>query len=136
MHIALLEDDPAITDFLVSILTLEGHTIQGFTTGTSLLQRLLLESGQYAPFPFDVLLVDLHLPGGMSGRDVLARLDQTYPLVGLSIIVISAALASELARLQRAFPTIQIVRKPFKLHELYQALQPPRNTADEAECAV
>lgn len=120
MHIGILEDNPAIRDVFQLALELEGHTVETYTTGVSLLAQLLPETSAHA-LPYDVLLIDLGLPGALSGRDViqcLADSDRPPPMM-----VISAAAPSELERVQRAFPAVRILRKPLPLDLLFQAIE-------------
>jgi len=120
MHVGILEDNPAIRDVFQIALESEGHTVETYTTGVSLLAQLFPDTGAHA-LPYDVLLIDLGLPGGLSGRDVIQCIsdsDQPSPM-----IVISAAAPSELERVQSAFPSVRILRKPLPLDLLFQALE-------------
>src|SRR5713226_8445456 len=118
MRIGLLEDNPAIVDLFISALTLEGHSVETHSTGVSLVKRLLPGGSTPAPLPYDVLMVDLGLPGGMSGWDVLARLDEVLSSERLPVIVVSAASVSELERLHTHFPAVTVMRKPVRMAEL------------------
>src|SRR5712691_5893353 len=122
MRIGLLEDNPAIVDLFISALTLEGHAVETYFTGVSLLERLLPGGSLPAPLPYDVLIVDLGLPGGMSGWDVLAQVGEVPSFGGLSVIVVSAVSVSELERLHARFPAVTVMRKPVRMTELLQAI--------------
>jgi len=118
MHIGLLEDNPAVFEMLVTAFEMEGHTIETHLTGHSLLHRL----DPAAPFPYDVLIVDLGLPGGISEVDVLAHLEQTFPPGSTSILVLSGTSLNELERVRMRFPAVGILRKSARLAALFQSI--------------
>ena len=118
MLIGLLEDNPSIVEMLVTAFEMEGHTAEVHLNGLSLLHRL----APAAPFPYDVLIVDLGLPGGISGMDILAHLEQTFPQDFTSIFVLSGTDLNELERVRLRFPKMEILRKPIRLAALFQAL--------------
>lgn len=122
MRIGLLEDNPAIVDMLVTALTLKGHVVESYTTGFSLLELLLPANSHATPRLYDVLIIDLCLPGDLSGWDVLARLEEVLSLEYCSVIVVSGASAGELERLHRRFPTVTVMHKPIHLAELLQII--------------
>ena len=63
MRIAVLDDDPAQTDFVGQTLTAAGHTCYAFTEGKALKKRLQRET-------FDLLVLDWNVPD-ISGEEVL-----------------------------------------------------------------
>jgi len=65
MRILLVEDDPAICDFLRRALTEEGYTLSACGTGEEALPLALGEE-------HDIFIVDLNLPG-MDGLDFIQR---------------------------------------------------------------
>ncbi|POM20992.1 Transcriptional regulatory protein QseB [Burkholderia cepacia] len=71
MRIAVLDDDPAQTDFVSQTLTAVGHTCYAFKEGKALKKRLQRET-------FDLLVLDWNVPD-MSGEEVLkwVRANQT-----------------------------------------------------------
>ena len=71
MRIAVLDDDPAQTDFVSQTLTAAGHTCYAFKEGKALKKRLQRET-------FDLLVLDWNVPD-MSGEEVLkwVRANQT-----------------------------------------------------------
>lgn len=75
------------------------------------------------PPRYEVLIVDLGLPGGMSGAEVIERLLRGLPPDSLPrIIVVSAASTNELARVRISFPSILVLGKPVRLGELLAAV--------------
>jgi DNA-binding response OmpR family regulator len=123
MNIALLEDNPDIGEFLVIALEMAGHHAEVYTQGHSLLARLLSEDALAPPLSYDLLMVDLLLPGGLSGLEVIARIRQVIPPGKLPIIIISGAAASYFVQAHRDFPDILIVRKPFEMKTLLRVIE-------------
>ncbi len=106
MNIGLLEDNPAIIEYLTTALKMAGHTVRAYTQGSSLLETILIDSDVQDPLPYDVLIIDLFLPGELSGLTVLERIQQVIPLSKL--------------------PTIIISRKPFKMNILLDLVESPK----------
>jgi DNA-binding response OmpR family regulator len=118
MQIALLEDNPSLVEWLSTALEMSGHHIHVYRDGPSLLAYLLAIENIPFSLPFDLLLVDLFLPGGMSGWDVINSLRTTIPPEHLPIIVISGASLNELDHLQASHPDIPVLQKPYQLRRL------------------
>jgi two-component system alkaline phosphatase synthesis response regulator PhoP len=78
--ILLVEDDPAIRMAIVDDFTFEGYGIDAATTGPEGL-RMGLSGG------YDIILLDLMLPGGVDGLDIckeLRRRDIQTPVIMLT----------------------------------------------------
>ena len=120
----LLEDNPAILDYLSIALQMAGHNVHRHTHGTSLLDtlRLAAPDDQHA-LPYDLLIVDLLLPGKLSGLETIQRIQQFIPHQRLPIIVISAISQNELEEVKTNLPDVPLLRKPFKMHTLLQLVQ-------------
>ncbi|HVB75623.1 MAG TPA: response regulator [Ktedonobacteraceae bacterium] len=119
MKIALLEDNPINSEYIQTILRMEGHQVFPHRIGDSLLNAL--QTADYS-FPYDIALIDLLLPGTLSGLDVMHRIQQDYPAQHLPCIVLSAASQKELNRVQADFPQTPIIGKPFKRQQLIEAI--------------
>lgn len=122
MHIGIIEDNPTILELLVTALERHGHTIGTHATGVDFVQRVFPFEDLPEPFPYDVVIVDVCLPGGLSGEDVLARLAQHFEGRGLPAIVLSGAGPDVLGRLHRTFPTVPILTKPMQLSTLLKTI--------------
>jgi len=107
--LALIEDNLAIAQLILTALKMHSHPTKHFTEGASFF--FSLQNSFY-----EAVLIDLTLPGGISGIQVITFLREMYP--ALPIIVVSAASENILASLHTLYPTIPILRKPFKMQEL------------------
>ena len=115
MKIALLEDNPANSDYMEHLLRFKGYEVYSFHDGHSLLTAL--QTGDGSP-PFDLALIDLMLLGDLSGQDVIQRIRLTFSQEQLPLIVISAVSLQELDQVAECFPTVPLLRKPFKARVL------------------
>lgn len=129
MNIALLEDNPPILDYLSTALEMLGHRVFNFTSSAPLLATLFTGESLRVPLPYDLALIDLLLPGSISGLETVQRIRQAIPPQKLHIIVVSACSQKELEETQATLPQVPILRKPFKMYELMQLIdqmQPAR----------
>jgi len=122
VNIALLEDNPPILDYLSTALEMLGHTVHTFTNSAPLLESLFIDESVRVPLPYDLALIDLLLPGSVSGLQVAQKIQQAIPPQQLHIIVLSACSQRELDEAQAKLPEVPILRKPFKIHELSQLI--------------
>lgn len=81
--VLVVDDDPAIRDYVGDILEMEGHTVRyapdGFTA--------LMEIAQDRP---DCVILDVMMPG-MSGHEVLTTIRQSDGGPGLPVVMLTAA---------------------------------------------
>src|SRR4051812_22995415 len=110
MHIGLLEDNPAIQDYLRQALEMSGHSVSIHTFGISLLDALFAEKPGAASYPYDLLIVDLNLPGDLSGQDVILHIRKTVSPKMLPILIISGVEQSRLEQVHTLFPDIPFIQ--------------------------
>ena len=122
VKIALLEDNPSILDYLSRALEMMGHTVHKYPNSASLLETLFDGEHVHAPLPYDLLLVDLLLPGNISGLEAIHTIRRAIPQELLPIVIISACSQKELEEAHRELPSVPIVRKPFRIQELLQTI--------------
>ncbi|HLH62768.1 MAG TPA: response regulator [Ktedonobacteraceae bacterium] len=122
MNIALLEDNPAILDYMSTALRMAGHNVYTHVEIPSLLAALFDQEKVCSLPPYDLVIVDLLLPGDMSGVEAIDRIRQSIPPETLPIVIVSACSQDELAQVKARFPDIPAVRKPFKMSKLLQTI--------------
>jgi DNA-binding response OmpR family regulator len=124
MNIGLLEDNPAIADYLSIALEMAGHNVDTYTYGSSLLEKLnsSMVGGSYASLPYNLVIVDLLLPGDISGLEAIQQIQRAIPHERLPIIIISAGSQGELKQVQGILPSIPLLRKPFRTQALLQLI--------------
>ncbi len=119
MRIGLLEDNQTLVELMCTALEMTGHSVYSHTWGQSLLEAIFEGRDEHMPsLPYDLLIVDLNLPGELSGKDVITSIRNLLSPEVLPIIVVSAGGLHELDSLHRHFPTLPIVRKPFTIQAL------------------
>ena len=123
MQIGLLEDNPAIATLLSTVLTMAGHSVCPSYDGASFLAGLFASDHISRSIPYDLLLVDLYLPGCLSGWEVVSSIRDVIPAEKLPIIVISAASAGELKKFQASYPDIPVLQKPFGMGTLLEQMK-------------
>jgi two-component system OmpR family response regulator len=121
MRIGLLEDDPAICDMMQEMLQAAGHSVTAYQDGSDILATFHLEEPTALPPLFEILLVDLILPGDMTGEQVIHHVRMISP--SLPIVVISAVATSHLQAVARRYPGVRALQKPFKLRDLFAVIQ-------------
>lgn len=124
MNIGLLEDNPAITDYLSIALEMAGHNVDTYTYGSSLLEKLgdSMVGSSYASLPYDLIIVDLLLPGNISGLEAIQQIQRAIPHERLPIIIISAGNQDELEQVRGILPCVPLLRKPFRTQALLQLI--------------
>lgn len=111
--IALIEDNPAIAQFISAALKIYGCQAEHFSDGAAFLTTL--QSRIY-----DMVLTDFMLPGEISGFQVITALQERCPT--LPVVVMTAASKDTLANLRTLYPAIPILWKPFKMQDLLQTM--------------
>ncbi|MCP4847790.1 MAG: response regulator [Verrucomicrobiaceae bacterium] len=79
MRVLVLDDEPHICAVLEKALTRAGHDV--FCAATGELALRAFEKAEDFGRPFDVLLFDLDIRGGMGGNETLARIRADHPEV-------------------------------------------------------
>ena len=123
LSIGLLEDNPMLSELITTMLEMAGHTVSTYSDGASCLEHLFAQRGARKEPLCDLLIVDLNLPGTLSGFDVIAYICHTLHVNTLPIIVVSGAGQDSLIRVRNRFPTIPTVQKPFQLQALLDTIE-------------
>ena len=123
MKIGLLEDNINIHEYLTTVLEMAGHTVSAHMDGMSLLDTLFSEESKHTPLPYDLLIIDLSLPGTLSGLSVISYIRQTITPENLPIIVLSAASPNQLEEIQTRFPNVQVLQKPCEIKTLLRLIE-------------
>jgi DNA-binding response OmpR family regulator len=115
VNIGILDDSVAILDYLETTLAIDGHLVFRHTSGTSLLNAIFSPpSSPESHVRYDLVILDLLLPGSLSGVDVFLTIRKTFDMQELPVIVITAVDESTLEQFRRILPDdVPIIRKPF-----------------------
>jgi signal transduction histidine kinase len=107
--VLLVEDEDAVRNACRRILERAGFQVVEASDGSQALAEL-------ADGPVDLLLTDVIMPGGMTGRALAERLQATRP--GLPVLFMSGYTADVIATRGILEPGITVVEKPFTTSEL------------------
>jgi len=121
MKIGLLEDDPELCSMLKEMLETGGHIVSAYLDGSEFLAAFHPEKPTIFPPPFDILLVDLILPGDIDGEQVINQVRLIHP--DLPIVVISAVASSHLQAITKRYPGVKALQKPFRLRDLFAVIE-------------
>lgn len=83
-RVLVVDDSDGIRDTLSITLEREGYTVT--TTGDAKEAQGLIESNR-----FDMVLLDVKLPGGLSGLDILGTIRKQHSLLDLPVVMISGS---------------------------------------------
>jgi two-component system OmpR family response regulator len=109
-RILVVEDYHALVDIETLLCQMEGYDVKSAQTGEEGLSLI----GSYKP---DLVILDLMLPGRLSGSQVLGKIrddGQDSPKVLVVSALVNQTTAPELER----YKNVQTLKKPFKVKEL------------------
>ncbi|MEZ4927470.1 MAG: response regulator transcription factor [Saprospiraceae bacterium] len=109
MKILLIEDEPVLASSIQEFLLTEGYQVEYASNFQSALEKVAI-------YTYDCLLVDINLPGGGSGLDVLRNLKKQHPETGVIIISAQNSLDDKIVGLDLGAD--DYLTKPFHLSEL------------------
>lgn len=117
--ILIMEDELKILNAVGEMLTYYGYQVALTTDGAEAI--LLYKQAKYSEEPFDIIIMDLTVPGGMGGQEAIAHLRNFDPEVK---VVISSGYADDpiMSDYER-YGFVGVVTKPYKIDELNEVLQ-------------
>jgi two-component system response regulator AtoC len=108
-RILVADDDPTILALLESFLQGEGYTFDSALSGEEALKKAMAN-------PPDLLLIDVYMPPGMDGIEVIKRLQAEK--LDVPVIAFTAAGTSQMAIEAIQLGAFDYVAKPFDLDKL------------------
>lgn len=114
-HVLLVEDDD-----LVRLVTLASLEKLGYRATVCSSGREAIELLRHGPH-FDLLLTDVVLAGGISGKEVAAVAAQLRP--GLKVLYMSGYTENAIVHHGRLDPGVHLLSKPFRIDELGRKLR-------------
>lgn len=114
-RILLVEDEPAVREATRRLLEKAGYTVAVAAAGH--------EAVTQAMEPFDVLLTDILMPGGMNGRDVARAVRRQQPRIAVLYMTGHSDDVLENVGIDEDEGEALVVRKPFTEAELLRAVR-------------
>ena len=102
--ILVIDDNPEVVDILVTRLRETGYGVLGALTGDDGLKDFILSRP-------DLVLLDIALPGGMDGLEVLKRIHSINPTS--KVIMVTGNTDPQLARQALELGAFAYIDKPF-----------------------
>jgi PAS domain S-box-containing protein len=118
-RVLVLDDEAPIRALATSLLRLLGYEAETASSGEAAIERYKIAMAQDRPF--DVVMLDLTIPGGMGGREVIQALIEIDPNV--KAIVFSGYTQDAVMASYREYGFKAVVPKPFTPRELSKALR-------------
>lgn len=122
-RILLMDDEQSIRESVQELLEMRGFTVSGAANGEEALR--LYEQAMRDDCPYDVVILDLTVPGGMGGREAVSALSALDPQVKA---VVSSGYSNDpvMAR-YRDYGFLDVVAKPYPLDELVTVIHKVMN---------
>ncbi len=117
-RILVLDDEPLVRSVLERMLERWGYSVEGVSDGRAAVERYFARKAEGAPF--DLLLMDLTIPGGMGGRQAIAEIHARDP--GARAIVASGYSDDPILANHRAAGFVAALAKPFQPSDLARAI--------------
>ncbi|MFY9168174.1 MAG: response regulator [Desulfomonilia bacterium] len=117
--ILVMDDEEIIQDVLSNMLDFLGYEVQVAAEGSQAVQmyREAMESGN----PFDAVIMDLTIPGGVGGKDAIRDLLKIDPQA--KAIVSSGYSTDPVVTNYQEHGFKGVIHKPFKIEELKETIQ-------------
>ncbi len=119
LRLLVMDDDEPIRDLLVRLLTRQGHAVTAVADGEAALRAWAEAAG--GDRPFRAAIMDLTVPGGMGGREAMARLRELDP--GACAIVTSGYSHDPVMADHRRYGFAAKLPKPFAGDDVARALR-------------
>ena len=117
-RLLVLDDEPAIRTLAVRLLGMLGYDATAVASGSEAIEQYKRARDERRPF--DLVLLDLTIPGELGGREVLRVLKTIDPHV--KAIVVSGYAGDDVLANYRQYGFKAVVAKPFTMDELSSAL--------------
>ncbi len=117
-RILIMDDEPAIRESVVQTLQQLGHTVEAVADGQTAVARYA--AARAAGEAFDVVFLDLTVPGGMGGQEAITVLRQADPAV--RAVVMSGYTNNEVLHDSARYGFAAALKKPFDLSALREVL--------------
>jgi PAS domain S-box-containing protein len=118
-RVLVMDDEEIVRSVAGEMLKSLGYDVEFAERGETAIDRFLnaRESGR----PFDALIIDLTIPGGMGGKDTIGKLSSIDPEV--KAIVSSGYSNDPVMADYRSYGFSAVLTKPYKIRELSETLR-------------
>jgi PAS domain S-box-containing protein len=125
--ILVMDDEEIIRESMFEILSFAGYEVEFAKDGTEAIEAYVRAKADNKPF--DMVIMDLTIPGGMGGKEAVERLREIDPEI--KAIVSSGYSNDPVMANFRAYGFEGAVSKPYKVAEIVDTLYKVIKSADE-----
>ncbi len=118
-HILVMDDEEIIRTVVGDILKSVGYEVQFAKDGQEMLDKYAAARNDDAPF--DAVIMDLTIPGGMGGKEAIGKLLEQHPMA--KAIVSSGYSTDPVMANYSHYGFMAAVSKPFRVEELCRCLK-------------
>lgn len=115
----VMDDEDMILDFAKEVLSRAGYYVECSKNGRQAIEvyKKAISSGE----PFDLVILDFTIPGGMGGKETINRLLKITPNV--KAIVTSGYSADPIMTEYKEYGFSSILTKPYKVNDLLKTIE-------------
>jgi two-component system cell cycle sensor histidine kinase/response regulator CckA len=113
-RVLLMDDEEIVRKVSADILREMGYEVEFASDGAEAIR--LYEEAMTSSLPFDAVILDLTVPGGMGGKETLQKLRETDP--GVKAVVSSGYSQDPIMAHYREYGFCEVIAKPFSSIEL------------------
>lgn len=124
-RVLLMDDEEIIREVAVQALETSGHRATAVAEGKEAVRAFV--EARAAGRPFDVVILDLTVPGGMGGEQTVRELLRIDP--GARVIVSSGYSSNPVMARYRDYGFCAVVPKPYELNVLLHAVETAASSA-------
>jgi len=117
-NILVMDDDDAIREMLQTMLTISGYNVEMSKNGKEAIVKYI--EARDMKKPFDAVIMDLTIPGGMGGRETITALLEVDP--DAKVIVSSGYSTDPIMQNYKQFGFAARIYKPYTVGELEKTL--------------
>ncbi len=118
-RVLLMDDDPMVADVAADMLVTLGYTAETAACGHSALKRL--RAAELDGEPFDLVILDLTVPGGMGGRETVPHIRRMRP--DLPVLVMSGYADNTVLAEHAKHGFDGVLPKPFTIPDLRSVIE-------------
>jgi two-component system cell cycle sensor histidine kinase/response regulator CckA len=117
-RILVMDDEEVIRNMMQTMLKLAGHEVEVTRDGAEALYKYAQakESGQ----PFDTVIMDLTIPGGMGGKEAVKKLLEIDP--DARVIVSSGYATDPIMSEYKKYGFSAVITKPYSVNQLEETI--------------
>ena len=117
--ILVMDDEEFIRDVAIQMLRKIGYEVSVASDGDEAIE--IYRQAQKSGKPFDIVILDLTIPGGMGGKETIEKLKKLDPDV--NALVSSGYSNDPIMSNYREYGFKGVVKKPYRIQDMSEALQ-------------